>query len=288
MYYYLYNHQLGNIIPNMNEHLARALYTIFKPLIRLMLRHGISFGDVTRLLKKAYIEATEAELVASGEKVTTSRIAIITGLTRKDVSALRKENSPKLEHSTNHNRAIRVISGWISDAQYCKEDGNPKVLDIQGETGSFETLVSRYSGDIPYRAMLKELLRTDAVQKIADNKVELVRSAYLSTEDESEKYVLLGEDVSLLIETIAHNISSDADELRYQRKVLYDNIPQDKLDEFKALANRENQLLLVKLNTWLAEHDMDKQNTRSSEKPMEVGVGVYYFEKPAIKKEDKK
>ncbi len=272
----------------MNKHLTTALYAIFKPMIGLMLRNGVSFGDVTKLVKQAYIEETEKDLLTSGEKVTTSRIAIITGLTRKDVAALRKETSPKVEHSTQHNRAIRVISGWISDATFCNEEGNAKVLDIQGEKGSFETLVNKYSGDIPYRAMLSELIRTGAVEKIGNNKIELIRSAYLSTEDEDEKYTLLGEDVALLIETIKHNITSDSADLRYQRKVAYDNIPVESLDEFKALANREKQLLLVKLNAWLAEHDMDKQKTKTSEKPMKVGVGIYYFEKPAEKSEDNK
>lgn len=266
----------GNIIPKMSTHLERALFSIFKPLVSLLLRNGISFGDASRYLKQAYVEEAEAELKVAAEKITTSRIAIITGLTRKDVAALRKESSPKDSRSVQHNRAIRVIGGWTGDSTFCNEEGNAKVLKIQGESESFEALVNKYSGDMPYRAVLSELIRTGAIEKIGDEHVVLVRSAYISSDDENEKYSLLGEDVSLLINTIKHNIVSDKNELYYQRKVLYDNIPREHVEEFKALTKKENQILLLKLNAWLVQHDNENQTGEND--AVKLGVGVYYFE----------
>ena len=260
----------------MSRHLQTALYSIFKSLVSLLLRNGVSFGDASILLKQAYIEEAEADLKVSGEKTTTSRIAIITGLTRKDVAALRKESSPQDSRSAQHNRAVRVIGGWTGDSAYCNEEGNAKVLKIQGKSESFESLVNKYSGDMPYRAMLNELIRTGAIEKIGEDNVVLVRSAYVSSTDENEKYSLLGEDVSLLINTIKHNITSNKNELYYQRKVLYDNIPRKYVEEFKVLANRENQVLLLKLNSWLIQHDSDNQTIE--EDAVKLGVGVYYFE----------
>ena len=252
----------------------------------LLLRNGVSFGDATKLLKQAYIEEAEQDLKTSGEKTTTSRIAIITGLTRKDVGALRKESSPKDHRSEQHNRAIRVISGWSGDSLFCNEEGNAKVLKIKGSSGSFESLVNKYSGDMPYRAMLSELIRTGAVEKIGNDDVVLVRSAYVSSDDENEKYTILGEDVSLLIKTIKHNISTAREDAYYQRKVQYDSIPRESIDEFKTLANRENQLLLLKLNTWLIQHDLDNTKQKIDEETVKVGVGIYYFEEPTESIED--
>ena len=252
----------------------------------LLLRNGVSFGDATKLLKQAYIEEAEQDLKTSGEKTTTSRIAIITGLTRKDVGALRKESSPKDHRSEQHNRAIRVISGWSGDSHFCNEEGNAKVLKIKGSSESFESLVNKYSGDMPYRAMLSELLRTGAVEKIGNDDVVLVRSAYVSSDDENEKYTILGEDVSLLIKTIKHNISTAREDAYYQRKVQYDNIPRESVDDFKTLANRENQLLLLKLNTWLIQHDLDNTKQKINKETVKVGVGIYYFEEPTESSED--
>jgi len=266
----------------MNRHLTTAIYAILKPLVGLMHRNGLSFGEFSTIAKHAFIKETEKELLASGQKATTSSLAIITGLTRKDVAALRKQDAPKSETVLQQNRAIRVISGWVSELDFCDANGDPKILDISGsKTGannSFENLVQKHSGDIPYKAILKELLRSEAVEVLDKKKVALIRAAYIPSDDENGKYKHLAEDVSQLISTIKHNIVSKGLEPRYQRKVCYDRVPAEYVDEFKVLANKENQKLLIKLNKWLVQHDIDKQSDDKNDTPMKVGVGVYYFE----------
>jgi hypothetical protein len=176
------------------------------------------------------------------------------------------------------NRASRVISAWISDPKYCDEDDNANVLSIQGKGGTFEQLVNQYSGDMPFRAMMKELLRTGSIETRGDDKVVLVRAAYIPSDDENGMYNLLGEDVSLLISTIKHNITDKNNKPRYQRKVSYDKIAVEDLDEFRTMVATENQILLVKLNEWLAQHDLNNQTITDSKNSMKVGVGAYYFE----------
>lgn len=264
----------------MNRYPTIAIYSILKSLIGLIHRNGISFGEFSTIAKHAFIKETERELISSGEKVTTSSLAIITGLTRKDVSALRKEAAPKSEINGQKNRAVRVIGGWAAEPGFCDSDGNPKILNISGSNDSFENLVQKYSGDIPYKAMLKELLRSKSVEIIDKEKVALIQAAYIPSDDENDKYRHLAEDVSHLISTIKHNIVSK-EEPRYQRKVSYDGIPIEHIEEFKALANKENQKLLIKLNKWLVEHGVDNQDIKTKHTPIEVGVGVYYFESPS-------
>ncbi len=243
-----------------------------------MYRNGMAFGEFSKLAKLAYIEVIEKELIKSKQKATTSQIAISSGLTRKEISAFRKESTPLHDKKVNQNRATRVISAWISDPLFCDENNKAKILDAQGADGTFEHLVNLYSGDMPFRAMMKELLRTGAIEEIDGNKVALIRAAYIPSNDENGMYDLLGEDVSLLISTIKHNIINENNKPRYQRKVSYDKINVKNLDEFRELVAKENQILLVKLNKWLAQHDMNKQTTKKNEKSMKVGVGIYYFE----------
>ena len=243
-----------------------------------MYRNGVSFGEFSRLAKLAYIEVIEKELIGSTQKATTSQIAISSGLTRKEVSSLRKEFVPNSVVNIKQNRATRVISAWISDPKFCNQQGEAKVLNVQGNDETFEQLVAQYSGDMPYRAMMKELLRTGAIETREDNKVALIRAAYIPSDGENGMYSLLGEDVSLLLSTIKHNITNKENDPRYQRKVSYDRIPVEHLNEFRELAKKENQLLLVKLNEWLAKHDMNKQTILSNSNSMKVGVGAYYFE----------
>ncbi len=260
----------------MNSHLSTAIYRILKPMIGLLLRQGVAYGELSSIAKKAYVDAVENDLIASGQKATISMISIRTGLTRKEVSAIKKETMVP-PRDNQRNRAIRVISAWISDPDFSK-DGKALTLKLQGKWGSFESLVSRYSGDIPYQAMLKELLCVGAVEKINEDQLALVQEAYIPSDDENQKYDFLGEDTACLISTISHNIVERDKAPRFQRKVRYDKIPEERLGEFRKLANKENQKLLVKLNNWLSQYDMDKHPDIASRNPTCVGVGVYYFE----------
>ena len=270
----------------MNKKLANSILLLLKPLVGLMNRNGVAFGDFAKLAKQAYIQETEQELIKSGEKATTSKIAIISGLTRKDVAALRKESFPKFEQSHQKNRAVRVISGWVSDTEFCDDEGNANELPIRGESGSFEALVNRYSGDIPFPSMLKELERIKTVERTEDKKVSLVRAVYVASNEDDDKYDNLGEDVHLLISTIKHNITTEDEPLRYQRKVCYDKVPGKYVDEFRMMANKGSQSLLVKLNAWLAKHDVDRQPDLEKKDLMKVGLGLYYFEEPADTEEE--
>lgn len=265
----------------MNKHLSNSILLLLRPLIGLMNQNGIAFGDFSRLVKQAYIQETERELVQLGEKPTTSKIAIITGLTRKDVSALRKEGFPKLEASMQKNRAVRVLSGWISDLEFCDSEGRANILPLLGKQNSFESLVSRYSGDMPYKSMQQELERIKSIRITENNEVELIRGAYIPSGEEESKYQILGEDVALLVSTIKHNILDVDAPPFYQRKVSYDSVPAKYIDDFRKIANKGSQQLLVKLNKWLAQHDTDREPKVEADKPMKVGVGLYYFEEEA-------
>ena len=261
----------------MNKILLASITSILKPLISLMYRNGIAFGDFSQLSKQVYIDVIEKELQAENEKVTTSKLAIITGMTRKEVATIRKMGSHELQYESHFNRAVKVISHWATDPKFTDKEGNPKILPIQGDGESFETLVNLYSGDMPYRSVLNELIRTDAVKVIDDDRVELLRVAHIPSDDNMNKYSLLGEDAALLISTIRHNILASDEEPRFQRKVCYNHIPEKHVKAFKKLAGTESQKLLEKLNKWLSKHDSN-EDTSNAENTKKVGVGTYYFE----------
>ena len=106
--------------------------------------------------------------------------------------------------------------------------------------------------------------------------------------DENEKLAILGQDVGLLISTIDYNLGAAPSELRFQRKVAYDQLPPECLPEFKKLVNRHGQVLLEQLNEFLATHDLDGPSSSpspTSDQRFQAGVGIYYFEEPVAPKE---
>ena len=150
-------HLMGIKSHLMDQAVLASLYRLFFPLVRLLVRKGIAHKELGDLIKRVYIDVSEQELIQTKGKATTSAIAIMSGMTRKEVAALRDMPLEGAGHSNRYNRAVRVISGWRVDAEFTTARGKPRVLPLHGDSGSFEALVARYSGDMPVKAMLDEL-----------------------------------------------------------------------------------------------------------------------------------
>ena len=102
---------------SVKEHLRLALRMMLKPLVKLLISQGVSHGDFSEAAKDVYVEVAIRHFDMSS-KVNQSRIAILTGLTRKEVKnvidrAIRSEPSTK-----NFSRPSRVLAGWHSDPQF--------------------------------------------------------------------------------------------------------------------------------------------------------------------------
>lgn len=259
--------------------LYAVIFQILRPLVRILHRKGIAYREFSQIARQVYVETAESSLIEAGEKATTSRIAITTGLTRKDVAQLRQSEADNDMLGVQYNRGIRVISGWMGDSDFqdCKKE--PAELVLNGDKNSFENLVRRYSGDIPYRAMLKELQQNNLVDITDDGKVVLVTNAYIPKGDESEKLSILGQDVGLLISTIDHNLQPPRDQQPYfQRKVSYDDIPRESVEQFRKMVNTDGMDMLIKFNDWLAGQGQPVETDANDVETVTIGVGVYYFE----------
>jgi hypothetical protein len=258
-----------------------SILKLLRPLVRMALKRGISYGTFTSLLKWVYYDVAKDNLIIEGRKQTQSRISIITGFTRKEVKRLSELDPPtsRRQHE-KYNRAARVISGWRRDARYLDEQGQPAAVPISGEGATFETLVKKFSGDIPPRAVLDELIRIGALAEEPDNRVRLVQEAFTPTGDDAIKFHILGTDVALLISTIEHNIELNGQPPYFQRKVSYDNLPDDALPDFKKISRRQAQKLLDKLDSHLAANDRDVNPEVKGSGRNLAGIGIYYFQKP--------
>jgi hypothetical protein len=259
-----------------NKALSSAVLRILRPLVRVLLRNGFSYGTFADLAKGVFVEVAEKDFAIPARKQTISRVAVLTGLTRKEVvrqQALEAPGDAVVER--RYNRAARVVAGWVRD--HAAAGGAPAVLPMEG-AGSFLELVRRYSGDMPPRAVLDELVRVGAVTVGEDLQVRLLERAYVPQDGAEDKLHILGSDVALLIATIDHNLHHGNDDPRFQRKVAYDNLPQEALPEFRALSRRKSQELIEEMDLWLAQHDRDINPDAGGSGRKQAGIGIYYFE----------
>jgi hypothetical protein len=111
--------------------------------------------------------------------------------------------------------------------------------------------------------------------------------AYLPKVDETMKLHILGTDTGYLIDTIGHNLRLGDSEPRFQRKVLYDNLPDKALPALRRRSSKMGQALLEKLDKIFSGHDRDVNPDVSGSGRNTAGVGVYYFEQPHVERNEK-
>lgn len=262
--------------------LGSAVAQLLRPLVRLLLRYGMSYGAFAELAKGVFVDVAAKDFALRARKQTDSRVSVITGLSRKEVARLKK--SPLVADAATakrYNRAARVISGWQLDPRFSDPSGLPRILPWVGGDGSFCDLVKQYSGDMPARAVFDELVRVGAVQLIEsgdDDAVQLQTPAYVPARAEDMKMHILGTDVANLIATIDHNLDTTRNEPLFQRKVSYDNLPNEAIPRLRAMTRERAQALLEEFNRYLAQQDRDANPSFQGTGRKTAGIGIYYFE----------
>ena len=264
-----------SIDSQVSKALRQAVEAIMRPLCRLLLRHAVPFNAFEELAKRVYVQVAHTEFQIPGKSPSASRVAVLTGLTRKEVHRVLIEPSDVVPESfERYNRAIRVLTGWARDEDFRDSKGKPRLLQFEGDI-SFAALVKRYSGDMPVRSVLDELVHSGSVRPQDDGRLQLVSPGYVPHHSAIDKLGMLGRDVAHLIETIDHNLQHGGRDARFQRKVMYQAVPASVLPAFRTLSSRQSQAMLAKLDSWLSEHDIGSEEHGDR---VPVGMGVYYFE----------
>lgn len=271
---------MGLLSHTMNDRraLTKTIINILRPLARLMIRYEIAHGEFVELAKVAYTQAAKRYFQISNKKMTHSRIAVLTGLSRKEAVRLADLGEDELASTRGAlNRAVQVINGWLNDKDFLDGEAQPRVLPMRGSGGSFEELVARYSGDITARTILDELVRVGAVTKVAMNSVKLESHGYVPQNNASEKMTLAAQHTADLLDTTAHNILCRPKDARFQRQVAYHDVPQSVIDEFQQYSYEKSLALLLDFDRWLAEKK--KLGGASTNEPTgRVGTGIYFFQ----------
>lgn len=256
------------------NNLNKAFRTLLRPLVKVLLRNGVAYGTFAEMVKKTYADVAWEEFAEPGRKPTVSRVSVLTGLTRKEASRLLELSSDDDGSAgLRYNRAVRMISGWLNDPEFSDAQGQPAVLDIDQGNASFAELTRRYSGDMPVQAILRVLESAGSVS-VEDKKVRLMQNAFIPSNDPMDRMHILGTDVKELISTIDHNLQSEKQDRRFQRKVSSTQLPKNDIEAFKKICAEKAQTLLEELDEWLSGHEVDGKDSNTKG----VSVGIYFYE----------
>lgn len=256
--------------------LIRSAFRLFTALARVLLRYGVSAQEAEQLLRRAFVDVAAREYGLRGRPTSKSRIASLTGLPRKEVAALLEQPAEVTPERAPPNRAIRVVSAWLREPAF--QDGErPAALPLSGEGPTFESLVVRYSGDVPYRALLRDLERTGIVD-VRDGTVHLVQRGFMPRGDDVALLPLIGEEPAALLQTIDYNLRAGDAPRRFQRKAAFTALDDEGLEKLAQFADTRGQALLEEIDALLAPHH---DPTRHDVPRYHAGLGLHVFIEPA-------
>jgi len=269
----------------MGDSVKQALLAAFRvlmgPLVRILLRQGISYAEFSEVAKAVYVEVALKDFKVSGRKATRTRIAVMTGLTRKEVKRVIDEAvKERFELKTSFNRLGRVLVGWHTDADFTGPYGMP--LELQYETGNpneptFSVLVKRHSGDMSPRSILDELVRVGAIRETDVGWFRVMRREYIPEAQGTHTFERTGVVVRNFVNTLEFNMTKLAPgKGRFERHVTADDgIRREDLPKFDHYLRERCQVLLEEIDNWLA--GLPKPDPKKGDDVIHTGIGIYHY-----------
>lgn len=269
------------MIDSVKETLLAAVRQLLRPVVRILLRNGVSFAEYSEISRTVFVEVATRDFRLQGTtRPSQSRVAIVTGLTRKEVSRLSQAidaNGPL--SNSNLNRVGRLLAGWHQDPDFTGPYGLPLELELESRAGSssFRELVRRYSGDMPPKAMLDELNRVGAVTVQASGRIKVLTRSYIPSETDPAGMQFMGVALRDLAETLDYNLNANIEGGYFERRVWSPAgiLPSD-MTAFDELVTQKGQEFLEMLDNWLTGKESEADQVQPEEK-IKVGVGVYLF-----------
>jgi hypothetical protein len=269
----------------MSEKLKKAALIAFRlalrPLVRMLLRNGITWKEASEVCKQTYVEVAGRDYGVHGRPTNSSRISILTGISRHEVKRVRDEMlEGEPVELQRMNSATRVLGGWHTDPEFCVAANNAAGLIFAGKSPNFSELCRRYAPDIPPTAMLKELLRVSAVTENTDGVYTATMRYYMPDLLDPDAVLRSGSVLEDLGNTAAYNLVCDrqaGEETRFEGRATSAIVRASSVKAFRAYLEDEAQGMLERADDWLAKHEKTSTSKRP-ERSVRLGVGVYQIQ----------
>jgi hypothetical protein len=266
------------------EAVLNVFAALVRPLMRVAFEYGINASEIAGVVRRTYIQVLEARLLEQKRSTTDARLAIVAGLAKSDVTALREASRAGAPHSlratVSTDQVTSLLTVWHTHASFSGAYGLPMELDLaptpDSPRRSLSELIAVACPGADREALLDELVASGSVEVIDSITVRCLSRSYLPQEADVKRIEWTGRALANVAASFVHNLLRDPKEPVYlERAVVCDEpISEAGRDKFLRLAGERGQELLYELDTFLTQLT-ETEGTASGRR---YGVGVYFFD----------
>jgi hypothetical protein len=260
----------------VKDNLRLALRMMLKPLVRLLIAQGVTHQEFSDAAKDVFVEVAIRHF-EDGDRINQSRVAVLTGLTRKEVKRVLVSAYTAEVHGKGFSRPSKVLLGWHSDPVFVGPYGVPLDLpyDADDEQPSFKSLVKVYGSDMAPRQMLEVLVASGAVIETDEGTYKALRRTFEPKGLSPQLLERFGDVAHNFFSTAARNIDKrNSDEALFERVVAATRpLTQKELEYFSEYIKQHGQAFLEKVDNWI----VSLPEIKGSEDAVETGLGMYHY-----------
>lgn len=257
-----------------------AVRRLLRPLVRLLVTHGITYPYLIDLLKQVFVETAADEFALGGKRPTDSRLTLLTGVHRKDIRRLLREPGPAPESPPGLTLGTQIVARWLGERAYCDARGRPIALPRtprRGGARSFAGLVESVSTNVRPRSVLDELLRLGVVEIDADDHVHLVTRGFVPGKELDAKAYYFGEALHDHLASGVHNLTG-AGPPELERSVYYDELSPAAVARLRERAETLAMSALQAIN--VEGMALERNDPPGPGERMKIRLGVFFHAEP--------
>lgn len=265
-----------------------ALKRIVDSLVELMIDTGVTVHELSQLVRERAVRTAAKRVSKECGRDSKSRIAIATGLPRSEVARILRSDDMLPRKSLGQHPARNVLAAWFDNPRFLTANGDPDSLPIFGKRRSFEQLVIAYGRGIPVRAMLDELTKLDAVERLPDQRVRAKTRIPILTGMTSSAITVMGERTRDLLHTLTSNLRRTSKPL-FVGTALGEETDRDVVSLIRREMVAQGEAFLDSANS-IIDRTGVKPSRSASKTPVKcrLGITVYYFQDELDSAQDSK
>ena len=259
------------------ESITHAIEHCLKPIARLCIHFGIDYRKLSEMLKGAFVSVANEEFKVNGKSQTDSRIALLTGVHRKDVRRL-LGRAPNKAAGRQLGLVANLIAQWLAMPEFLNEDGEPKPIPRNPHPDhktSFTSLAEALTNDIHPRALMDECINRGIVKLTGDDMVHLIVESLVPADDLDEKAHFFGQNIHDHIAAAEHNLNGNQPPF-LDRFVWHEGLTESDTKIIAAAARRAAMNALKLVNNQ-AVHYKQQHYDEAARPEYKIHFGTFFY-----------